>query len=311
MNLYVLLALFGIVFLRANLSFAYNSLDQGYVSDEPNLLNCGSACIGAPEIKTIIDSGYEIERSGLYVEQGNINYDNQVLRAPWSESRTKWLRKFGRSLHRNNKRYSASAFRIGVGIQDRGRSATSAIWLEIRKPILYDIRNRIVDSYKLRQREKNKGKLKVWAVEQSIDIGASALGLDSSGYNSEILDSDQFIHRKSSVVTSFKPRLDPYKGRYGAKLQAKFYRGARDPFFFEASYFYCNSDWGIGDRICSYLHQVQTTYGYRYRAHLRDISFQLTVFWEGKSLNPDAYVVDGEPYDFSPWGFQSRISIAI
>lgn len=305
MKLRVILAFIVMFFLKVNLIFAYNTLDQGYSSDDPEILSCGSACIGAPEIKTIIDSGYEIERSGLYVEQGE-DYED-TFQEPWSTSRKKWLRKFGRNLYRNNRRYSGSAFRVGVNISDRNKSFGSAVWREIRKPILYDLRNRIVYSYKSRQ----KSKVQVWAVEQGLDIGASALGLDSNGYTSPVLDSDQVIQRRSSVVTSFKPRLDPYKGRYGGKLQSKFYRGTRDPFFFEASYYYCNTNWGAGDRVCSYLHQFQTTYGYRLRANKKNISLQLSVFWEVESLNPEAYVADGETFEFKPWGFQSRISIAI
>lgn len=305
MNLYAISGLFGLIFLLiSKQSLAYNTLDQGYAADRPEILNCGSACIGAPEIQTIIDSGFEIEKRGLYVEQddGPVPSD-----APWATSRTKWLRKFGRNLYRQNTRYSASAFRIGVGIQDNNRSFASAFWSEIRKPLLYDIRNRIVANYKLRR----KNKVSAWAVEQTIDIGASALGLDSYGYISDVLDSDDIIETRSPVVTRFKPRLDPYKGRYGAALQSKFYQGARDPFYFEVSYFYCNNNWGVGDRTCSYLHQVQTTYGYRLRANQRNISVQLSVYWEAKSLDPEAYFVDNEPFQFRPWGFQSRISIAI
>lgn len=286
-------------------SWSYNTLDQGYVSDRLVILNCGSACIGAPEIQNFIDSGIEIEKRGLYVDQGEQDPDQIV--APWSTSRTKWLRRLGRNMQRENTRYISSAFRIGVGIQDQNQSTVSAIWREIRKPILYDLRNKIVYNYK----QRRKSKIGAWALEQTIDIGASAFGLESYGYISDVLDSDDVIHSRSSIVTKFKPRLDPYKGRYGAALQTKFFQGARDPFYFEVSYFYCNTSWGIGDRTCAYLHQVQTTYGYRFRANQRNISFQLSVFWEGKSLDPEAYFIGTESFDFKPLGFQSRILISI
>lgn len=289
-----------------SISKAYNTLDQGYVSDRQVILNCGSACIGAPEIQTIIDSGIEIERGGLYVQQDDV--EDQIVHAAWSKSRTKWLRRFGRSLQRQNTRYISSAFRIGVRIQDQDTSAFSAFWREIRKPILYDLRNRIVYNYKQKRR---KNKLRAWALEQTIDIGASAFGLESYGYISDVLDSDDIIERRSSVVTKFKPRLDPYKGRYGGALQSKFYRGMKDPFYFEVSYFYCNTQWGVGDRICSYLHQARTTYGYKYHTSRRNISFQLSIYWEGRSLDPEAYIIGSEPFDFKPWGFQSRILISI
>jgi hypothetical protein len=305
-NLYLISGIFAFLFLVSPKTVkAYNSLDQGYASDRPEILNCGGACFGSPEIQTIINTGFEIEKRGLYVEQED--QPSVQIQAPWSTSRTKWLRRLGRNLYHQNTKYSSSAFRIGVAIQDQDKSFTSAFWGEIRKPILYDLRNKIVSSYKKRQ----KNKVGAWAVEQTLDIGASALGLDSYGYISDVLDSDDIIDRRSSIVTKFKPRLDPYKGRYGAALQSKFYRGARDPFYFELSYFYCNNEYGVGDRICSYLHQVQTTFGYKIRANQRDISIQLSVYWEAKSLDPEAYVVDDEPYDFKPLGFQSRISIAI
>lgn len=306
MILHFLLCFLSLVFLvLPTRSWAYNTLDQGYVSDRLVILNCGSACIGAPEIQNFIDSGIEIEKRGLFVYQGEEDPDR--ILAPWSTSRTKWLRRLGRNMARQNTRYISSAFRIGVGIQDQNRSTASAIFREIRKPILYDLRNKIVYNYK--QRRKNK--VGAWALEQSIDIGASAFGLESYGYISDVLDSDDVIDRRSSVVTKFKPRLDPYKGRYGAALQSKFYQGARDPFYFEISYFYCNNNWGLGDRTCSYLHQVQTNYGYRFRANQRNISFQLSVYWEAKSLDPEAYFIGGQPFDFKPWGFQSRILISI
>lgn len=303
-----ILCFFGFIIIFSPLKiWAYTSLDQGYAPDRLVILNCGSACIGSPEIQGFLNSGLEIERGGIYVEQSDDPADDTIVVAPWANSRTKWLRKFGKTLQRQNKRYIASAFNIGVGIQDQDRSAFSAIWREIRKPLLYDIRNRIVDDYK----QRRKDKLKVWALEQTLDIGASAFGLDSYGYVSDVLDSDDIIERRSSVVTKFKPRLDPYKGRYGAALQSKFYQGARDPFYFEVSYFYCNNDWGVGDRTCAYLHQARTTYGYRLRANQRNISFQLSIQWEAKSLDPRAYIVGNEAFDFKPWGFQTRILIAI
>ncbi len=306
MNLYVL-GLIGLILIHYYPAKAYNSLDQGYVDDNPSILNCGEACIGAPEIQTIIDTGFEIEKRGLYVEQQDAP-EEVTATTPWAQSRTKWLRKFGKNLYYQNRRYTASAFRIGVSIQDEDRSFQSAFWGEIRKPLLYDLRNKIITP--LRQRFKEK-KLSVWAVEQTLDIGASAIGLDSYGYTSDVFDSDQIIDRRSSVNTKFRPKFDPYKGRYGVQLQSKFYQGYRDPFYFEVSYFYCNNNWGLGDRVCSYLHQVQTAYGYRFRANKTDISVQLSVYWEVKSLDPEAYFVNEEPYDFRPWGFQSRISIAI
>lgn len=300
------LGIFLLIFSLYKPAWSYNTLDQGYVDESPDILNCGSACIGAPEIQTIIDTGFEIEKRGLYVEQQDVPDD--IIETPWAQSRTKWLRRFGRNLYYQNRRYTASAFRIGVGIQDQDRSFHSAFWSEIRKPLLYDLRNRIITP--LRQNYKNR-KLSVWAIEQTLDIGASAIGLDSYGYTSDVFDSDEIIDRKSSVNTKFRPKIDPYKGRYGVQLQSKFYQGDRDPFYFEVSYFYCNNNWGVGDRICSYLHQIQTAYGYRFRANKTDISVQLSVYWEVESLDPEAYIVNEEPYDFKPWGFQSRISIAI
>lgn len=300
-----------LIFIFSPIStWAYTSLDQGYAPDRLVILSCGSACIGAPEIQGFLDSGLEIQRSGVYVEQGDES--DPEYAAPWANSRTKWLRKLGRSIHRENTRYIAAAFSIGVGIQDQERSATSSIWREIRKPLLYDLRNRIVNNYK----ERQKNKVKAWALEQTLDIGASAIGLDSYGYVSDVLDSDDLVDRRSSVITKFKPRLDPYKGRYGAALQSKFFQGARDPFYFEVSYFYCNTEWGVGDRTCGFLHQARTTYGYRYRANQRNISFQLSVQWEARSLNADAYSFRTENggrefFDFKPWGFQTRILIAI
>ncbi len=192
---------------------AYNTLDQGYVDENPDILVCGGACIGAPEIQTIIDTGFEIEKRGLYVEQQD---EPNLIETPWAQSRTKWLRRFGKNLYYQNRKYTTSVFRIGVGIQDENRSFTSAFWGEIRKPLLYDLRNKIITP--LRRNYKDR-KVSVWAVEQTLDIGASAIGLDSYGYTSDVFDSDEIIDRKSSVNTKFRPKSDPYQGRVGVQFQ--------------------------------------------------------------------------------------------
>lgn len=295
---------FGLLITLLNSQFAFADMwDQGYVDSEPQLLDCGRACIGSPEIQAYLYTDYQIQQRGIYIEQDGAD----LLRAqiPWSTSRYKHLRKLGRSLYRNNSAYSVAAFRIGILIQEEDKSAHSAIWREIRKPLLYSLRNQITSSLK-----KRKGNLSAWALEQGLDIGASMAGLDSNGRALEVIDSDE-ITDKSPFKTSFSPKLDPWKGRYGFRAKAQIFRGLRDPHVLQFSYYYCESGWGLGDRVCAYLHQYQVGWGYRYRITGRDVSFHISVYYESKSLNPDAYIIDGEPYEFKPWGFQTRLRMAI
>lgn len=277
--------------------------DQGYVDSEPQFLECGQACIGSPEIQAYLYDDYQIQQRGIYIEQEGADITKSAI--PWATSRTKWLRKFGKSLHQRKDTYMLSAFRIGILIQDQDKSGASAVWREIRKPLLYTLRNKLTDSLK-----KKKGSVSAWALEQGIDIGASAAGMDSNGRTVEVIDSDEITDR-SPYVTSFSPKIDPWKGRYGFRMKAKVFRGLRDPHVLQFSYYYCESSWGVGDRICAYLHQYQMAWGYRYRARGRDVSFHISVYYEGKSLNPEAYVIDNEPYEFKPWGFRTRFRMAI
>lgn len=277
--------------------------DQGYVDSEPEFLNCGRACIGSPEIQAYLYTDYQIQQRGIYIEQDGADLMRSQI--PWSTSRNKRLRKFGRSLYKHNNAYSVAAFRIGILIQEEDKSAHSAIWREIRKPLLYSLRNQITSALK-----KRRGNLSAWAVEQGLDIGASMAGLDSIGRGQDVIDSDE-ITDVSSYKTSFSVRLDPWKGRYGFRTKAQIFRGLRDPHVLQFSYYYCESSWGLGDRVCAYLHQYQVGWGYRYRRTGRDVSFHISIYYEGKSLNSDAYIIDGTPYEFKPWGFQTRLRMAI
>lgn len=299
-GLYAFLGLFLTVFLHTAKADLW---DQGYVDSEPQLLDCGRACIGSPEIQAYLYTDYQIQQRGIYIEQEGA--DLKRTYPPWASSRTKWLRKFGRSLYRQRDAYSVSAFRIGILIQDHDKSGASAVWREVRKPLLYSVRNKLTDALKER-----KGNLSAWALEQGLDIGASMAGLDSNGRAAEVLDSDE-ITDKSPYKTSFSPKLDPWKGRYGFRMKAQIFRGLRDPHVLQFSYYYCESGWGLGDRVCAYLHQYQVAWGYRYRAAGKDLSVHLSVYYESESLNPDAYIIDGDPYEFKPWGFRTQFRMAI
>lgn len=292
-----------IFWLVPQASYGYDLWDQGYVDSEPEYIRCGSACIGSPEIQAYLDNDYQVQQRGFYIEQEGAD----ILRPkiPWAHSRTKWLRKFGRNLYRRKDAYSNSAFRIGILIEEEDKSAHSAVWREIRKPLLYSLRNQIIEPLR-----KKRGNIKAWFIEQSIDVGASAAGLDSNGRVVEVVDSDE-LNEKTSLKVSFSPKLDPWKGRYGFRVKSQAFRGLRDPLVLQFSYYYCESTWGVGDRICAYLHQYQVAMGYRYRVSLRDVSFHLAVYYESESLNPEAYIVDDEPYEFKPWGFRAQLRIAM
>ncbi len=202
----------------------------------------------------------------------------------------------GRVIARKSLRWSRAALRMGIDIQENDESFGSALLREIRRPVLYEIRDALTKKYK-RRKPGFEEKLKSWILEQTIDSGASSIGLES--YDA----TDTGINRADFDIKGHKikyyPRVDPGKGRYGVRLKMKKYWRRTRPFNFRAAYNYCNAEWGFSGRTCGYLHELNV--GFSVGGRSSRLSYGMFVSYQTESLDEEAYIVDGVTFDHKPW----------
>ena len=105
---------------------------------------------------------------------------------------------------------------MGFQVEENNKSLSSAFWREIRKPVLFGIRDRITAPYKKKKLTLGE-KARVWFLEQTVDAGASSLDLDSFG-GAEGQSFNTNFDIKDFIV-KFYPRVDPVRGRYGLGLK--------------------------------------------------------------------------------------------
>ncbi len=185
---------------------------------------------------------------------------------------------------------------MGFQIAENNKSLKSAFWREIRKPILYSLRDRITEPYKKKKLSLNE-KTKIWFLEQTVDAGASSLNLDSfGGSDGQALNTDFNIQ---NLIFKFYPRVDPIVGRYGMRFKVRKYVIKHRKLHFSLSANYCNSSTGFGDKICKYQHELSTSFSFisptRKWVGLAYVSYQTS------SQDENAYFVDGKSYQHTPW----------
>lgn len=151
-----------------------------------------------------------------------------------------------------NQRYSRIARDIGIKVSERGRSFGSAAWSEIRRPLLFEIKNSLL-STKSRRSLSLSRKVELWLISETIDSGARSLGLEE---NSGLPYQNRLDFKLSSYKLKFYPRVDILKGRYGVRLKFKKYLQGRRPLFTTLALMYCNVKTGFAARSCSYGHQI-------------------------------------------------------
>lgn len=185
---------------------------------------------------------------------------------------------------------------MGFQVEENGKSLSSAFWREIRKPVLYGVRDRVTAPYR-RKNLNFTGKTKVWFLEQTVDAGASSLDLDSfSGGDGQSFNTNFDIQ---NFILKFYPRVNPLKGRYGIRFKARKYVRKQMPLHFTLNGNYCNSSTGVGNKICQYQHELSTSFSFVNLT--RRWAYSAYVSYQTGSLDVDAYIVGGEAYEHKPW----------
>ncbi len=185
---------------------------------------------------------------------------------------------------------------IGFQVVENNKSLSSAFWREIRKPILYGLRDRITEPYKKTKLNLNQ-KAKIWLLEQTVDAGASSLDLDSfGGSDGKLLNTDFDIQ---DFILKFYPRVDPIVGRYGVRFKMRKYIIKHRALHFGLSMNYCDSSTGFGDKICKYQHELSTSFSFVSLGGKWVSSAYVS--YQTSSKDEGAYIIDGEFYGHTPW----------
>ena len=191
--------------------------------------SCGSLCLSSPNYyegylyqqernRRFVDIGRDKDkvikkRKATALNYRQINNLDMVRGLGWGPDTD--VSKF---FSREAVRWSRVARDAGFQVAERDKSLHSALWREIRKPVLYNLRDRLRAPYRGKKLSLSE-KIQVWLVEQTVDTGASTLNLDSSGVEQGLDSNTDF--GISNTRLKFNPRLDPYKGRYGIRFKAK------------------------------------------------------------------------------------------
>jgi hypothetical protein len=184
----------------------------------------------------------------------------------------------------------------GFQVAENQRSLGSAFWREVRKPVLFKLRNMVTEPYRKKKLSAGE-RARLWILEQTVDAGASTLELDSfGGSGGQSISADFAI---KDLIIRYSPRVDPVTGRYGVRLKARKYIRKQRPINFSFSANYCNSSRGFGNRICRYQHELSTSFSFLNPTRKWACSAYLS--YQTDSLDPDAYIVDGVPYEHKPW----------
>lgn len=299
-------ALFWSVLFLCSFSSGFEPVDgELYRDDSPiqgQFSGCGQFCQASPEYYQSYVRQRDIQARNFkpanysqdseYVSQrGEVGEGDMMQALNWTP-----FSRVGNIIARKSLRWSRAALRMGIEIQERDKSFGSAFLREIRRPVLYEIRDALTGKYK-KKKTTFEEKLKSWVLEQTIDTGASSIGLES--YDA----TDTGINRADFDIKGYKlkyyPRVDPSRGRYGVRLKMKKYWKKRRPFNIRASYNYCESAWGFGGRTCGYLHELNA--GFSVGGRSSRLTYGAYVSYQTKSLDEEAYIVDGEAFDHKPW----------
>gem|GEM_PF-2055726 len=289
---------------------AYDDTGAFYRNESANVApiqSCGSLCLSSPSYYE--GYLYQQERNGRFVDLGT--KDVKRLKKKKANAlnyreinNLDWIRGLGwgpntdvsRFFSRQTVRWSRVARDAGFQVAERGKSLHSALWREVRKPILYSIRDKLRAPYRRKKLSLNE-KIQVWFVEQAVDTGASTFDLDSSGVEQGLNSNTDF--GISNTLIKFNPRLDPYKGRYGIRFKAKRYVKRSRPVQLAFNANYCNALTGFGDRLCAFEYEFSTSFSFVNPT--RKWSCSTYVSYQTEALDDEFYIVDGQRFDHKPW----------
>lgn len=202
----------------------------------------------------------------------------------------------GREIIQRRVRWSRFARNVGIQVAENEKSFRSALWREARKPFLYGLRDRITRPYK-KKKLSLKQKTEIWILEQTVDAGAATLDLDSYGGGQGQYSNMDFDIR--DTIVKFNPRLDPIRGRYGVRFKVRRYLKKNRPAFLNLNLNYCNSSHSWGEKTCTYQQEVSA--GFSFKNPSQKWSYYFYLSYQTDSLDEDAYIVDGQPYEHKPW----------
>lgn len=274
---------------------------------------CGDLCVTSP--------GYY--QSYLFFRERNTRFYAPLFKAKVKKEKTKedhirsyrarshvqglsWGRehRISNALITKPVRWSRMARDVGFRVAERGKSLRSAFWAEIKKPVLFELRDRVLAPYR-GKKLSFKEKVNAWFIDQTIDSGASSLGYDGYGGAAGTSNMDFGI---KDYRLKYSPRLDPIKGRYGFRLKYKRYVKRTRPLYMVLGFNYCKSAAGIGNRICLYRHEVSGSIATANMTKRTNVS--LYVSYQTDSPDEGAYEIDGEAYEHKRWVSGMRFTYA-
>ena len=193
-------------------------------------------------------------------------------------------------------RWANMARDVGIGVSERGRSFQSALWREVRRPLLNEARDWALAPYRSKKLTREE-KLEAWLIEQSVDSGAGVLDLEATspgGFSPTNMD-----FGISDYTLKYRPRVDPMRGRYGVRVRYKKYLSASRPFFADFGFHYCNPSMGLGRSRCAYLHELSGRVSMM--SMTRHVQMSLFMSYQTETLDQEALRWRGEIRDHKPW----------
>jgi len=280
--------------------------------------SCGSLCISSPNYYQ--SYLFQKERNlRLYSAQSGESQKNDLDRnklnalnfRSYNSSRRmsgfSWSpnSKVSRSFVKYEVQWSRVARDAGFQVAENGKSLASAFFRELRKPILFNLRDRITGPYKSKKLSLSE-KTQLWIIEQAVDSGAGTLNLESyGGFEGSAFNTDFGIKRYTLRVY---PRVDPLKGKYGMRLGLRRYLSRARPVDFAFNTNYCSSATGLKNDLCGYEHEISTSYSY---SDLKNKwSFTVYVSYQTRSLDDDYYIIDGQLVEHVRWLSGMRMTYA-
>lgn len=202
-----------------------------------------------------------------------------------------------RSVVEREIRWSLMARDVGIQVSEFDTKLSSAVWREIRRPLLFELRDRLLSPYR-GKKLAIKEKLQAWFLEQTVESGAGTIGLNAS--QSDGMEQSNLDFGVSDYRIKFRPKIDPLKGRYGIRLKYRKHLDNSRPLIGQLSAYYCNSSTGLREKsVCGYHHELSG------RVSMSSLSrkfwYSMFISYQTQSLNEDAYVRNGEEYDYKPW----------
>ena len=282
--------------LESNASVFRDFSDQGSIQNN----SCGSLCV--------LDQNY-VDRLRLEQTFSQRGYFNSAINRqtsiqsyqssgqdPWMSLSFNANSSVTQAVLERQIRWSMMARDVGISVAEQGRSLTSAMWREIRRPLLHELRDWVLTPYRGKKLSTEK-KIEAWVIEQSVDSGAGVLELEANspgGFSPTNMD-----FGISDYTLKYRPRVDPLRGRYGLRVRYKKYLTDSKPFFTELGFHYCNPSLGAGRGRCGYQHELSGRISMMTMTrHLRWSAF---ISYQTESLDEEAYVRQGETFDHKPW----------